>query len=32
MRILTIGGKEYQIEFTFEAAEYKSCVDTMSLT
>ena len=27
MRVLTIGGKEYQIEYTFEAAEYKSCVD-----
>lgn len=27
MRSLTIGGKEYQIEYTFEAAEYKFCVD-----
>lgn len=27
MRILTIGGKEYQIEFSFDAAEYKACVD-----
>ena len=28
MKSLTIGGKEYQIEFSFEAAEYKNCVDT----
>lgn len=27
MRILTIGGKEYKIEFSFDAAEYKACVD-----
>jgi len=27
MNILTIGGKEYQIEYSFEAAEYKGCVD-----
>ncbi|XBX05062.1 hypothetical protein QMP26_32180 [Enterocloster clostridioformis] len=27
MRILTIGGKEYKVEFSFEAAEYKACVD-----
>lgn len=27
MKILTIGGKEYKVEFSFEAAEYKDCVD-----
>lgn len=27
MRILTIGGNEYKVEFSFEAAEYKACVD-----
>ncbi|WP_277407829.1 hypothetical protein [Lacrimispora xylanisolvens] len=27
MKILTIGGKDYKIEFSFEAAEYKDCVD-----
>ena len=27
MNILTIGGKEYKVEFSFEAAEYKDCVD-----
>ena len=27
MKILTIGGKEYKVEFSFEAAEYKACVD-----
>lgn len=26
MTILKIGGKEYKIEFTFNAAEYKDCV------
>ncbi len=27
MKILTIGGKDYKVEFSFEAAEYKDCVD-----
>ena len=27
MRLLTIGGNEYKVEFSFEAAEYKDCVD-----
>ncbi|WP_124067506.1 hypothetical protein [Clostridium sp. E02] len=27
MKILTIGGKDYKIEYSFEAAEYKECVD-----
>lgn len=27
MKILTIGGKDYKIEFSFEAAEHKNCVD-----
>lgn len=27
MKILTIGGKDYKVEFSFEAAEYKECVD-----
>ena len=27
MKILTIGGKDYKVEFSFEAAEYKNCVD-----
>lgn len=27
MNILTIGGKDYKIEYSFEAAEYKNCVD-----
>ena len=27
MRLLTIGGNEYKVEFYFEAAEYKDCVD-----
>lgn len=26
MRTLTVGGKEYTIEFSFEAADYKDCV------
>lgn len=29
MRILTIGGKDYNVEFSFEAAEYKDCVDSI---
>lgn len=29
MRILTIGGKDYKVEFSFEAAEYKDCVDSI---
>lgn len=29
MKILTIGGKDYNIEFSFEAAEYKDCVDSV---
>lgn len=29
MTTLIIGNKEYQIEFSFEAAEYKVCVDKM---
>ena len=27
MRLLTIGGNEYKVDFSFEAAEYKDCVD-----
>lgn len=27
MKTLTIGGKDYKIEFSFEAAEHKNCVD-----
>lgn len=27
MKILTIGGKDYKVEYSFEAAEYKDCVD-----
>lgn len=27
MDTLKIGGKEYKIEFSFEAAEYKNCID-----
>lgn len=27
MRTLTIGGNDYKIEYSFEAAEYKDCVD-----
>lgn len=27
MKILKIGGEEYKIEYSFEAAEYKNCVD-----
>ncbi len=27
MKILTIGGKDYKVEFSFEAAEYKECVN-----
>ena len=27
MKILTIGGKDYKLEYSFEAAEYKDCVD-----
>lgn len=27
MKILTIGGKEYTLEYSFEAAGYKSCVE-----
>jgi hypothetical protein len=27
MKILTIDGKDYKVEFSFEAAEYKDCVD-----
>lgn len=29
MKILTIGGKDYKVEFSFEAAEYKDCVDSI---
>lgn len=29
MKILTIGGNEYKVEFSFEAAEHKECVDKM---
>lgn len=27
MKTITIGGKDYKIEFSFEAAEHKNCVD-----
>ena len=27
MKVLTIGGKDYKVEFSFEAAECKDCVD-----
>jgi hypothetical protein len=27
MKVLTIGGKDYKVEFSFEAAEHKDCVD-----